>query len=121
MDAVQAVEEMFAEIRPNDMRLRRVSHVGDRVTVHFDAINDGELLAWPVRPHLECIVEMVAPLSDTDDEVRAWPADNVREWAYYAVYVRVMELFWTGRLMLEGSWDQDGAVRYSVPAVDGAR
>jgi hypothetical protein len=121
MGAVQAVEEMFAEIRPDDMRLRRVRRVGDQLTVHFDAINDGRLLAWPVKSHLECIVEMVAPVNDTDAEVRAWPADNIREWAYYAVYVRVMELFWTSRLLAEGSCDQDGALRYRIPAVGLAR
>lgn len=111
---------MFDEIQPHDMRLRRVSRVGDLMTVHFDAINDGRY-SGVIMPELACIVEMVAPGSDSDAEVRAWPADNVREWAYYAVYVRIMELFWTGQLMLEGSWDQDRALRYRIPAVDHTR
>ncbi|RII95463.1 hypothetical protein DZF95_00820 [Clavibacter michiganensis] len=116
MEAGQAVEEMFAEIQPNDMRLRRVSRVGNQLTVHFDAISDGKTLAWPVRSSLECIVEMLAPLSDTDDEVQAWPADNIRKWAYYAVYVRIMELFWTGRLIRDATYDPDGTLRYVIPA-----
>jgi hypothetical protein len=115
MDAAQAVEEMFAETRPDDMLLRQVDQHGDRLRVVFDAINSGEY-PGPLKHRVRCDVQMTAPLSDTDPEVRAWPADSVREWAYYGVYVRTMELFWTSRLLLEGTWALDGTLEYVIPA-----